>query len=155
MVGMKKGMRQLIVVAAVGISSIVLLAAYGKWFHPAELLMGWDRTISLFELLFVVFLLYFRNSWTMWMIAAVIFAAWGGYASCWCQVHLPCHCMGVNLRIPTVLSVFLDGVFFVLALYFVYVLGKSKRRVYLTLLLAVLGVVLGWVVSSSIYKQII
>ena len=121
---------RIIFLVTIGISAILLVAAYGKWFYPAEWLKPLDRVIGIFEFLFVGFLLYARRLYKAWALAAFIFASWGGYAYFWYQLSLPCHCMGELLRIPTGLSLGLDGLFWGIALSFIYGLGGGRRGVY-------------------------
>lgn len=151
----KAWIHRLILSATIGIASVLLVAAYGKWFYPAELLTGWDRGISIFELLFVGVLFYFRNSFKVWVLAAFVFASWGGYAGFWYQLHIPCSCMGEMLHIPTGLSLFLDTLFFILALQFIYWLGGLKRGVYLAVALGAVGASLGFFLASGIYRYVV
>jgi hypothetical protein len=142
---------KVIFIAIIGISLVLLVAAYGKWFYPAELLKMWDRGISIFELLFIGLLFYARKSFKLWVIAAFIFASWGGYAYFWYQVNLPCSCMGEMLHIPTKFSLLLDAFFFGLSLLFAYLMGGAKRAVYLGVMLGVFGFGLGFLCAKGIY----
>lgn len=143
----------LIVAFAIGI--ILVVAAYGKFFHPLENLKIFDRWVSILEILFVPVIFFFRKRSAMWLSAAAIFAAWCGYASFWCCLQLPCSCMGSLIEMPTTLSIFLDVLFFSLSLVMGFLLGAARAHVYLALLAACFTSLAGYAFADFIYQSFV
>lgn len=113
-------------VAAV-ISAVLLLAAVGKFLHPAKYFEGLDRWISVLEVLLLLCILFFRKRLFLWLGAALLFSSWAGYALFWHCVDLPCGCMGSKLNIPTLFSISLDVLFLLVSLFLAYLLGARRH----------------------------
>ena len=141
--------------ASLAIGAVLFVAAWGKFFHPAELTQTLDRWESIFEILFLLAMIYFRRHWQMWLMAAVIFLTWGGYALYWYQRELPCGCMGAKLHIPTLYAIVLDLLFFAVSLAFAYLLKGRSTRVLLGVLLAGIGAIIGYLAAGRVYEAVI
>jgi hypothetical protein len=139
-------------VAALVTALILAAAAYGKFFYPVEALKTFDRAVSGFEVLFILFILMFRRRFAMWCAASVIFAAWGGYALFWCKLEVPCSCMGTLVEIPSLLSICVDGVLLIVSLGLSYLLGAGRQKLYLCVLLSSLAVLVGYSMAEWIYE---
>src|SRR5690348_906219 len=110
--GTKKFNKIFALCAALFISLFLAIAAYGKLFHPAEKLRELDAIVSALEMALIVCLLVFcRRAW-IWLIAAVIFGGWAGYALYWCCLKLPCSCAGSLVAFPSQYALLLDALFF-------------------------------------------
>lgn len=106
----------IVLTTAILISCFLLIAIYGKVFHPSEKLRGFDRWVSLFEVFFIASLFLWRYNWQMWVITAMIFCSWAGYSIFWYRIKLPCACMGTLVPRVSSISFFIDLIFFVLSL---------------------------------------
>lgn len=142
-----------ILIACTLISTILLMAAYGKWFYPVQVLHTWEKFIALSEILFLLGLWCFRHNPLYWLFSSLLFASWGGYASFWYTLHLPCHCMGEMLHIPTRITLLLDGTLVALSFFIAWQLNASKRQLFNTLLLALLFSATGFTLASAIYTH--
>ncbi len=131
------------------------VAAYAKMFYPAELLETFDRCISVFEVLFLVAMLYFRKHWQAWALAAVIFGGWSGYALYWYCLELPCLCMGKLLDIPTTLSIFFDLLFIVASLFVSCFLGGRRDWIYFSVLSMFFASLVGFALADWIYVNVV
>ncbi len=138
---------------ALVIGIILAVAAWGKFFYPAELIKILDRWVSAFEVLFLLVIIYFRKRWQLWIASAVVFAGWFGYALCWRCLKLPCACMGAKLAIPTAFSMSIDLFFFVLSLISAYLLGARSRWIYLAVLSGMMAALIGYAFAEKIYIQ--
>jgi hypothetical protein len=141
--------------ASLAIGVVLFVAAWGKFFHPAELTKTLDRWESVFEICFLLAMIYFRRRWQMWLVAAVIFLSWGGYALYWYQRGLPCGCMGAKLHIPTFYMILLDLLFFALSLALAYLLKRQRAKVLLGILLAAIGALVGYFAAGRAYEAVI
>lgn len=139
--------------SALIVALVLLLAAYGKIFYPAQALEGFDRTVGVLEFVLLGFLLLFRNASLMWLFASVVFASWGGYALFWHLLSIPCCCMGGALHIPSFVSLSIDGLFWVLSLTMARVAGATKRQLMGSLLIGIVAVVLGFFVAEIVHKH--
>ncbi len=135
------------------VALVLLVAAYGKIFYPAQALEGFDRTVGGLEFVFLVFLLLFRNTSLMWLFASVVFASWGGYALFWHLLSIPCGCMGGALHIPSAISLSIDGLFWVLSLTMARVTGSTRRKLMGSLLIGIVAAVLGFFVAEIVHKH--
>jgi hypothetical protein len=142
-------------VLSILISSVLLVAAYGKFFYPLENLKIFDRGVSGLEILFVLGISLFRKKWWVWLGAAMIFAAWLGYAMYWSYLQLPCSCMGSMVEMPSGLSVSLDACFFIASLTMGFLLGAQRDSLYLTVLLSCLFALVGYALADWIYQELI
>ncbi len=133
------------------ISAVLVLAAVGKILYPSEFLKTLDRWIGAFELLFVPAIIYFRKRWQMWTVAAVIFAAWGGYALYWHCLELPCSCMGASLHIPTKYSISFDALIFVGSLFLGYRLKGVIEWTCLGVLSGCMSALVGYAFADWVY----
>jgi hypothetical protein len=140
---------------AIVIGIILVIAAYGKIFHPIETLKIVDRSVAIFEILFLLAIFFFRNRWQMWLGAAVVFAAWCGAALFWFFLKLPCGCMGSMIHMPTVCSILLDCLFFFSSLVVGYLLGAMGRSIYFSILCALFASLVGFAFSEWVYKYFI
>lgn len=151
----RKWVRSLSLYFAVIVCLVLLVAAYGKFFHPKESLVVLDRWVSVFEILFALAVFLFRRKWALWLSAAVVFGSWFGYALYWYLLKLPCNCMGDLVHIPTLFSLTLDSLFFVFSLLFSRVLGARKDAVYLTVLIAAFGGLVGYAFAEWVYHTLL
>lgn len=142
-----------ILLALVIISTILLAAAYGKWFYPVQLLHTWERSIACCEVLFLIGLWQFKLNPLYWLFSTLVFASWGGYAYFWHSLQLPCHCMGEMLHIPTRLTLFLDGALFTCSALIAWQLNASKRQLFNTFVLAILFSATGFTLANAIYAH--
>jgi len=138
-------------VVALGMILIMGIAAYGKWFYPVEMLLWWERGVAIFELFFMVLLWRFRARFLMWLIAGLIFASWGGYASFWYLLKLPCSCMGSLLHIPTLYTMALDVVFVCVSLVCARTRGASVKSMMIAIILLMGTGVAGFFIGDQIY----
>ncbi len=138
-------------IVALAILLIVGIAAYGKWFYPVENLRGWERSVAVFELFFTGFLWMFRARAATWLAAALLFASWGGYASFWYQLKLPCSCMGTQFPIPTLYTIGLDALFIVASLLLAKRQGVSQRKLLVFGGLLLISAVAGFFVGQQVY----
>jgi hypothetical protein len=141
--------------ASLAIGAVLFVAAWGKFFHPAELTQTLDRWESIFEILFLLAMIYFRRHWQMWLMAAVIFLTWGGYALYWYQRGLPCGCMGAKLHIPTLYAIVLDLLFFAVSLALAYLLKRRSTWALLGVLFSAIGALMGYFVAGRVYEAVI
>src|SRR5579862_2165712 len=137
--------------AAIFISIFLGVAAFGKIFYPLEKLKHLDLWTSIFEILFIGFLLTFRMRSTLWLGAAVLFAGWGGYAIYWCCLKLPCSCMGTMIALPSIYALLLDALFFVISCTMAFMLGALRSILYLIVLCALLGGLIGYAFAEWVF----
>ena len=140
--------------ASVVISAVLAIAACGKMFYPSEYLTTLDRWISVFEVLFLLAIVFFRKRWQMWAAASMIFAGWGGYALYWFCIELPCACMGKMLNIPSAFSISFDVIFFVLSLAIAFLLGARMRWIYFCILAGCVAFLMGYACADCVYKNL-
>ena len=138
------------------IGLILAIAAWGKFFYPAEYVKTLDQWASGFEVLFLLVIIYFRKSWQLWAASAVVFAGWCGYALSWCFLQLPCSCMGEMLNIPSAFSISLDLFFFTSSLIVSRLLGAMPRWIYLSVLSGLMAALIGYAFADGmIYNKVI
>ncbi len=135
------------------IAIVLAVAAWGKFFYPAELVKTLDRWVSGFEVLFLLVMIYFRKRWQLWIAAAVVFGGWFGYALCWRGLKISCSCMGTKLAIPSAFSISVDLLFFVLSLTTAYLLGARSRWVYFAFLSGLMAALIGYAIAERIYND--
>lgn len=140
--------------ASIATAIVLSIAAWGKMFYPSEYLITLDRWISVFEILFLLAIVLFRKRWQMWLIASMVFSAWGGYALYWWSVQLPCSCMGRMLNIPSAISMSFDVVFFASSLVITYLLGGRLSWIYFGILSGCMAILVGFGFADWIYKQL-
>src|SRR5271168_1948048 len=104
--------RLLILSSVIFISLFLGLAAYGKFFYPSVQVEQLDRWTSYFEIAFIAALCLFHLQSGMWLLAAPLFASWGGYAAYWLCLNIPCGCAGTLVDLPSVYALSLDILFF-------------------------------------------
>lgn len=91
---LKRYKKLIVLSVAIVISCFLLLAIYGKMFHPSEKIKKLEHWVSFFEICFIIALFICRNHWYIWVITAVVFASFAGYSIFWYSIKLPCACMG-------------------------------------------------------------
>jgi hypothetical protein len=64
------GLRTTTWLVAIAISLVLLVASYGKFFHPSEGLKTLDQGISIFEILLIAVILFLRTKKQMWLSVA-------------------------------------------------------------------------------------
>ncbi len=136
---------------ALFIAVVLAIAAWGKFFYPAELLEVFERWVAGAEVFFLLAILIFRNKWLLWVFAATIFAAWFGYALYWYFLELPCSCMGELLNIPKAFTIFLDGLFFSSSILAAYLLGATSRWMWIGLIFSAIAGLVGYAAAHWIY----
>ena len=141
--------------AAILISCFLLLAIYGKVFHPSEKIKKLEYWVSFFEICFIIAIFIYRNHWPMWMITAVMFASFAGYSIFWYSIKLPCACMGTLLPHASSLYFFLDLVFFVLSLSMAYLLQIKHSALYFWGFLGGVFFLIGYAFAEKIYQKFI
>jgi hypothetical protein len=129
---------------------VLIIAAMGKIFFPIASLVGLERTVGVFEILFFLAIFFLRNQWHMWLAAAVIFGGWGGFALYWVKAKLPCNCMGAMLPIPSELSFALDLIFYFGSLILGAWLGARKECVYASFLFSLLSALVGFAFADCL-----
>ncbi len=135
-------------------SAILLVAVYGKLFHPSKYLEHLDRWVSLVEAGLICALILLRNHFQVWLFMSLINAMWGGYAYFWHRLNLPCDCLGALVAIPTSFSLIVNTLFFVSSLSMAYTLGSSKKALLWTGLGACLTALTGFAFATWVYNGI-
>ncbi|HEY2810033.1 MAG TPA: hypothetical protein VGJ00_01380 [Rhabdochlamydiaceae bacterium] len=135
------------------ISIFLGIAAYGKFFFPSEKLKQLDFLTSCFEVAIIILLFAFRGYFLTWLMACVLFAAWGGYSLYWCVLKLPCGCVGSLMQFPTAYALALDALFFILSFTLAYLLGAFRPLLYLTVVCCLLFSLIGYVFAESVFYQ--
>ncbi len=133
----------------------LLVSLYGKLTFPTEQLVKLDFWVSIFEMCLIGHLLYFRKNWKMWLILAMVFSSWGGYAYFWYSLNKPCHCLGTMIEIPNGVSLSVDVVFFIASLTTSFLLGAKKQWLYISLVLSCLLSFLGFMFANWVYENLI
>jgi len=141
----------IVLAAAIVISLFLGIAAFGKMFYPVEKLKELDVLTGLFEIIFIGVLFAFRMRKALWLGAAVVFASWGGYAIYWCCLKLPCSCMGAMITLPSTYALFLDAFFFMGSCAIAWMLGTLRRVLYLNILCAFLGGLVGYAFAEWVF----
>jgi len=152
---LKKHKNVIALSAAILISCFLLLAIYGKVFHPSEKLKKLEYWVSFFEIFFIIALFIYRNNWHIWVITAVIFASFAGYSIFWYGIKLPCACMGTLIPHASSLYFFLDLIFFVLSLSMAYLLHIKRSALYFWTCLGCIFFLVGYAFAEKIYKKFI
>jgi hypothetical protein len=137
------------------IAAVLTIAAWGKFFYPAELLIIFERWVGGAEVLFLLAILIFRKKWVFWLFTATIFASWCGYALYWYFLELPCSCMGTMLNIPTAFTMFLDALFFSWSLLSAYLLGAPPRWIAIGLISSVIASFIGYAIAHWVYMAFV
>lgn len=152
----KKFNRVFALCAALFISLFLAIAAYGKLFHPAEKLQQLDTAVSALEIALIACLCAFcRRAW-MWLLAAVIFGGWAGYAIYWCCLKLPCSCAGSLVAFPSIYALLLDILFFAISIFTAYSLGARPAILYSIILTAFLACLIGYAFAEwTFYVKIV
>lgn len=141
--------------AAIGIGSVVLVAAYGKMFFPSEELAYLDYSVSIFEVIFLSFLWMYWNRKEMWLATSMVFASWGGYSLFWFLAELPCTCMGEAVSIPKGFTLVLDALFFLISMSLAYFLGLQKRKFLFCICNAGIFFAVGYVFAKWVFKTLL
>ncbi len=139
--------------ASLFVGLILLIAAFSKLFFPSDLLITFDRLIAIFEVMLVASLVLFHDEWKSWALIAPIFMLWAGYSFFWMLWGLPCGCLGKLVHLPSGLTLSLDILFFITALWLATLLGAGKR-LKLVLLAAVGGVPVGFFIAYGVYRYL-
>lgn len=145
--------KQIILICSILISLLLGAAAFGKIFFPAELIQPFDRTVGALECVLLITLLFLRYTPWIWLTAACIFAAWGGYALFWYFLELPCSCMGTKLNIPTCYAILLDVLFCFASFTFAKWLGAKKAWIVFCIFVCVCTATIGYIAAGWIYKN--
>ncbi|MGL5264238.1 MAG: hypothetical protein ACRDAI_06685 [Candidatus Rhabdochlamydia sp.] len=151
----KKHKNIIVLSAAILISCFLLLAIYGKMFHPSEKLKKLDYWVSFFEIFFIAALFLWRLNWRMWVVTAVIFASFAGYSIFWYMIKLPCSCMGNLIPHVSSISFFLDIIFFILSLSMAYLLHAKRFVLFFWGFLGCLFFLVGYAFAEKIYQKTI
>ena len=146
-------MRWITFFSALLISIFLFIAAYGKFFYPAEKLKHLDILTSVFEIGLIIFLFVFRMRAWGWLIAAVIFASWGGYAIYWCCLKLPCSCLGSMVALPSGYAVALDFLFLIVSCAMSFLLGARRSMIYCIVLCALLCGLVGYAFAEWVFYE--
>ncbi|VHO04750.1 hypothetical protein [Candidatus Rhabdochlamydia sp. T3358] len=152
---LKKHQKLIALSAAILISCFLLLAIYGKLFHPSEKLKKLEYWVSFFEIFFIISLFVYRNNWHIWVITAVIFASFAGYSIFWYSIKLPCACMGTLIPHASSLYFFLDLIFFVLSLSVACLLQIKRSVLYFWTFLGCIFFLIGYAFAEKIYQKFI
>jgi len=140
--------------SAIIIAVVLMAAAMGKIFFPPEEIEWFYFSIGMLEIGLIACLLIFFKKWITWILLALIFASWGGYAFFWMSAHLPCSCMGSRVEFPPQFSFYVDVVFWGLTTCMGYLLGASRIIVRMILIASFF---LGWggyELASFVFKRI-
>lgn len=137
------------------ISCFLLLAIYGKVFHPSEKLKKLEYWVSFFEIFFISSLFIYRYNWYIWVITALIFASFAGYSIFWYSIKLPCACMGTLIPHASSLYFFLDLIFFVLSLSVTYLLQVKRSALYFWAFLGCIFFLIGYAFAEKVYQKFI
>ena len=141
--------------AALFISIFLAAAAYGKFFHPVEKLKQLEVWTSYFEIILIFFLFIFHRRSAMWLAAAIIFASWGGYATYWFRLKLPCNCLGSVVSLPSGYALSLDILFIVLSCCMAFLLGAGRGVIYFITLVIFLFSFIGYIFGEwAFYKTL-
>ena len=152
---LKKHQKLIALSAAILISCFLLLAIYGKLFHPSEKLKKLEYWVVFFEIFFIISLFVYRNNWHIWVITAVIFASFAGYSIFWYSIKLPCACMGTLIPHASSLYFFLDLIFFILSLSVAYLLQIKRSALYFWTFLGCIFFLIGYAFAEKIYQKFI
>ena len=145
--------KHLALATALFISIFLAVAAYGKFFYPAEKLKMLDRGTSIVEVLLIGMLFLFRLHYRLWLILCLLFASWGGYALYWLCLKLPCACAGSLIAFPPTYAFVLDILFFLLSGTWGWVLKASRSALYLTLIASFLSVFIGYIFADWVFTH--
>ena len=137
------------------ISIFLAFAAYGKFFYPSIHIEQLDRWTSYFEIAFIVVLFVFRLERVMWLMAAPLFASWGGYAAYWLCLKLPCGCLGTLIQFPSVYALSLDLLFLMVSCGAALLLGATRTLVYLSLLIGCLCALIGYAFADFVFIKLL
>ncbi len=140
---------------AIVIGVVLVIAAFGKMFYPLESLKIIDRSASIFEIILLVLILFFRTEWKIWWGTALVFSAWLGFALFWGTLKLPCACMGSVIRVPTLFSIVVDLLFFFSSLWVANLLGARRKWIYLNLLCSAFACLFGYLFAEWVYHYFI
>ena len=152
---LRKHQKLIALSAAILISCFLLLAIYGKVFHPSEKLKKLEYGVSFFEIFFIITLLFYRNNWRIWVITAAIFASFAGYSIFWYSIELPCACMGTLIPHASSLYFFLDLIFFILSLSVAYLLQIKHSALYFWGFLGGVFCLIGYAFAEKVYQKFI
>ncbi|MGB7128824.1 MAG: hypothetical protein WBD50_07050 [Candidatus Rhabdochlamydia sp.] len=150
---LKKHKKLIALSVAILISCFLLLAIYGKLFHPSENLKKLEHWVGFFEVFFIISLFFYRNNWQIWMITAIIFASFAGYSIFWYRIKLPCACMGTLIPHVSLLSFFLDLIFFALSLGVACLLQIKRSALYFWTCLGCTFFLIGYAFAEKIYQK--
>jgi hypothetical protein len=134
------------------ISAVLFLAALTKLFFPRPAFILLDRTVAIFEIIFICFLLAFHRRWHMWLACLGLFATWAGFSFFWLLWGQPCGCLG-NWATPPPGVLF--GIDLILAALGARMLYRFKPKGFrLALLSALFLSILGFLAAYGFYKYI-
>ncbi len=141
-------------IAAVIIAIVLLTAAFAKMFYPSAAHPWLDRIVAVFELIFVIALLYFNRKALMWTVSSLVFFLFSGYALHWMIHGLPCSCMGKLVKLPNGVSFTIDVIFVGVSLFLAYSLGLPKQRFRLLPLVGLAMMVVGYFAACGVYAML-
>ncbi len=137
------------------ISVVLLIASFAKLSYPAGALKDFFLAVGIFEGLFAVCLIIFHRKRWIWDTAALVFAAWGGYALFWLLWGLPCACFGKMLQLSPGVSLGIDLVQYGAALCLSYMLGTKPKQIrfliYFSIFLAIFGFILAYGLNNMLF----
>lgn len=114
-----------------------------------------DRYTSYFEIAFIGVLCFFHLHSAMWLIAAALFASWGGYATYWLCLKLPCGCVGTLIDLPSLYALSLDAAFFVISCSAALLLGVARSVLYLGVLIGCLCALIGYAFADFVLVKLL
>lgn len=94
------------------IALILLTAAVLKWVYPSSRDPLFYGVIGGLEALLALSLLFYHNSWRVWVFLALVVSIWMGFSFYVTLFGLPCSCMGGALHLPRGISFSLNGLMF-------------------------------------------
>jgi hypothetical protein len=92
------------------IALILIGAAVMKWLFPAARDANLFFILGGIELVLAVGLVLFASSWQVWVMLALIVAAWAGFSLYTTVFGLPCGCLGGAFEFPRGTTLALNGV---------------------------------------------
>ncbi|MDR2539084.1 MAG: hypothetical protein LBC45_00420 [Chlamydiales bacterium] len=152
---LKKHKNLIVLSAAILISCFLVLAIYGKVFHPSEKIKKLEHWVSFFETCFILALFTYRNHGHIWVITAVMFASFAGYSIFWYSIKLPCACMGTLIPHASSVYFFLDLLFFTLSLGMAYLLQIKHSVLCFWGFLGCVFFLIGYAFAEKVYQKFI
>ena len=132
------------------IAGIFLFAAVGKIFFPRENLKIFEISVGVFETLVVFLLFLYYKRWETWLLVALLFASWAGYAFFWMHAKLPCSCMGTMVEFPASFTFALDCFFWGASMGLSHFLGANSKKIRMALIVSPAAGIGGYFIAHLI-----